>query len=68
MPQLAVTYLADKRHQMVFAHGEHLNVFDDDHLIMILIKYCIIQNIWKDRHGQVSNINITIKHNLTQPN
>ena len=38
-------HLADEWHQVVLTHGEHLYVLDNHHLIVVLVKYGIIQNI-----------------------
>ena len=29
-------HFTDERHQMMFAHGEHLDILDDHHLVVVL--------------------------------
>lgn len=35
--------------QMVLAHGEHLDVLDQHHLIVILIKYGVVQDLCNNK-------------------
>ena len=39
--------LADERHQMVLAHGEHLDIFDHHHLVVVFVEHGIVQNVCK---------------------
>ena len=36
------TNLAHERYQVVLAEGEHLNVFDDHHFVVVLVEHSIV--------------------------
>ena len=38
-------YLPNRRHKVMLAHGEDLNVLHNDHLVVILMKYSPIHNV-----------------------
>lgn len=40
------SYPSHKWNEVMFTHGEHIYVLHNHHLIMILIKYRVIQDIW----------------------
>ena len=40
-----VTDLAIERNKMVFAHGEHFDVFDNNHSVAGFVEHSIIENV-----------------------
>ena len=36
---------ADERYQMMLAHGEHLDILDDDHLVVILVEHSVVEDL-----------------------
>lgn len=46
-------YLSNKWNQVMFTHWKHINILHNHHLIMVFIKYGIIEYIWnQERHIQ----------------
>ncbi len=41
----ACAYLSEEGHQVVLAHGEHLDVLHDHHLVVVLVKYRPVQHV-----------------------
>lgn len=41
---------AEDGHQVVLTHGEHVDVFDDHHLVVILIKDGVVHHICQNRN------------------
>lgn len=40
-----IPYFASERYQMMLTQGKHINVLDNDHFIMILMKNGIVNQI-----------------------
>lgn len=64
-------YLAKERHQVMFTKREHINVLHNHHLIMVLIKNCIIEYIWGKRRlfmeeeNERSSLNSILDYRIT---
>lgn len=41
---------AEDRYQVVLTHGEHVDVLDDHHLVMVLVEDGIIHHICRNRN------------------
>ena len=54
--QVANGDLSVERHQMMLTHGEHFDVLDNDHLISILVKYGVVQNLWNIKNRFISKL------------
>lgn len=39
---------AEDGHQVVLTHGEHVDVFDDHHLVVVLVKDGVVHHICRD--------------------
>lgn len=42
---LRSTHPAEDGHQVVFTHGEHINVLDNHHLVVVFIEDGVIQHV-----------------------
>lgn len=41
---------AEDGHQVVLTHREHVDVFDDDHLVVVLVKDGIVHHICQNKN------------------
>lgn len=46
------TYLAKKRYQVMLTERKHIYVPHNHHLVMVFIKYGIVQDVWGGGGGQ----------------
>lgn len=42
---MQIGYPSKDGHQVVLAHGEHVNVLYDHHLVVVLVKDCVVQHV-----------------------
>lgn len=42
---IACAYLANEGHQVVLTHREHVDVFHNHHLVMVLVKDSVVQHV-----------------------
>lgn len=63
-----LSHLAIDGHQVMFAHGEHVDVLHDHHLVVVFVKDGVIQHVCGDgnNHGKPSAFTFDHFHSLTK--
>lgn len=50
------THPAEDGHQVMLAHGEHVDVLDDHHLVVVLVEDGVVHHVCGDRSGTVETV------------
>lgn len=53
---VCLSHPAEDGHQVMFTHGEHVNVFDDHHLVVVFVENGIVQHVCGGDGGEVKTL------------